>query len=170
MKNRPILLIIIVLGVIAYLLWEQRQKSLVIPESTQEQVNDPQITNPPKEKSVYNGNATIARIDALTAENLVVPYVKENGRLPDYYITKADARKLGWVASRGNLCDVLPGRAIGGDVFGNREKKLPAKNGRKWFEGDLNYHCGRRNADRILFSNDGLVYVTNDHYKTMQKR
>ncbi|MCH5717378.1 ribonuclease domain-containing protein [Niabella hibiscisoli] len=65
---------------------------------------------------------------------------------------------------------MLPGRAIGGDVFSNREGGLPSAEKRKWFEADLNYKCGRRNADRLLYSNDGLVYVTYDHYKTFQQK
>lgn len=108
-------------------------------------------------------------IDELTKEAVVVPYVKEHQKLPDYYITKSEARRLGWIASEGNLCNVLPGKAIGGDVFTNREGSLPAGK-RKWFEADLNYNCGRRNADRLLFSSDGLIYITYDHYKTFQQR
>lgn len=106
------------------------------------------------------------RIDVLTQEAVVISYVKKQGRLPDYYITKKDAREKGWSAGDGNLCDILPGKAIGGDVFTNREGSLPQKTGRIWYEADLNYNCGRRNAHRLLFSNDGLLYVTHDHYKT----
>ena len=109
-------------------------------------------------------------IDDLTKEAVVVPYVKSHGKLPEYYITKKEAREKGWEASSGNLCDVLPGRAIGGDFFSNREGILPEKPGRKWFEADLNYNCGRRNADRLVFSSDGLVFVTHDHYKTFEEK
>jgi hypothetical protein len=107
-------------------------------------------------------------IDELTNENTVINYVKANRRLPDYYITKGEARKLGWVASKGNLCDVVPGRAIGGDKFSNREKALPA--GNKYFEADVNYNCGNRNADRIVFTKDGEVWLTKNHYKTFEKQ
>lgn len=109
-------------------------------------------------------------IDYLTSEAVVLTYLKENSKLPDYYITKSEARKQGWIASKGNLCDVLPGKAIGGDVFHNRENKLPNKSGRKWFEADLNYNCNQRNADRLLYSSDGMIFVTYDHYNTFQKR
>ncbi|MCH5683635.1 hypothetical protein LWM68_04755 [Niabella sp. W65] len=47
---------------------------------------------------------------------------------------------------------------------------MPAAEKRKWFEADLNYKCGRRNADRLLYSSDGLIYVTYDHYKTFQQK
>lgn len=109
-------------------------------------------------------------IDQLTAEKTVLSFVRINGKLPHYYITKSEARKKGWIASESNLCDVLPGRAIGGDKFSNRENRLPSKKGRTWFEADLNYHCGRRNAHRLLYSSDGLLFVSYDHYKTFIKR
>ncbi len=111
----------------------------------------------------FSGN-----IDKLTSENTVINYVKSNRRLPDYYITKGEARKLGWVASKGNLCDILPGRAIGGDHFSNREKTLPA--GNKYFEADVNYNCGNRNADRIVFTKNGEVWLTKNHYKSFEKK
>lgn len=109
-------------------------------------------------------------ISELTSETAVVEYVQAHGFLPDYYITKEKARQQGWVASEGNLCDILPGRAIGGDRFGNRERRLPQRQGRVWYEADLNYNCGRRGAHRILFSNDGLVFVSRDHYQTFEKK
>lgn len=109
--------------------------------------------------------STGGSIDELTREETVVPFVKKNKSLPACYITKAEARRRGWNAGDGNLCDVLPGKAIGGDRFTNRERTLPVAPGRVWFEADLNYNCGHRNADRLLFSSDGLVYVTYNHYK-----
>ena len=111
----------------------------------------------------FSGN-----IDELTNENTVIEYVKNNKRLPDYYITKGEARKQGWIASKGNLCDALPGRAIGGDNFSNREKTLPTNN--KYFEADVNYNCGNRNADRIVFTKNGEVWLTKNHYKSFEKQ
>lgn len=107
-------------------------------------------------------------IQNLTNEVKVINYVKSNHELPDYYITKSEARKQGWVASEGNLCDVLPGKAIGGDKFSNREKMLPS--GKQYFEADVNYNCGNRNADRIVFTKDGEVYLTKNHYKSFEKQ
>ncbi|MCH5596976.1 ribonuclease domain-containing protein [Niabella ginsengisoli] len=120
--------------------------------------------------NAFAADTVTMRIDELTSAKVVVPYVKKNHKLPDYYIKKGEARRQGWIASERNLCDVLPGKAIGGDVFSNREGNLPKSDGRKWFEADLNYNCGRRNADRLLFSSDGLIYVTYDHYKTFQQK
>ncbi len=113
--------------------------------------------------SVSSGN-----IDELTEERKVIDYVKANHELPDYYMTKGEARNQGWVASQGNLCDVLPGRAIGGDKFSNREGSLPK--GENYFEADVNYNCGNRNADRIVFTKNGDVWLTHNHYKSFEKQ
>lgn len=125
-----------------------------------------------KEKSDFSNknNDSSNQIDELTNDEIVVKYLKEHGELPDYYITKSEAKSLGWVPSKGNLCEVAPGKAIGGDIWTNRQKSLPTKSGRKYFEADLNYNCGNRNADRVVFSNDGLVFVTFDHYRSFVEK
>lgn len=120
--------------------------------------NDRAITNVP---AVAEGQS----IDQLTQQKRVVSYLQQHQRLPDYYITKKQAREQGWNARNGNLCSVLPGKAIGGDRFSNREGQLPAARSRVWREADINYQCGRRGADRLLYSSDGLIFVTRDHYK-----
>lgn len=109
-----------------------------------------------------------SKIYSITEEKTVINYVKEHHRLPEYYITKTKAKKLGWNPSQGNLCEVLPGKAIGGDHFSNREKKLPKNE--QYFEADVNYNCGNRNADRIVFTKDGEVYLTKNHYKSFEKQ
>ena len=93
-------------------------------------------------------------------------YIKENGKLPDNFITKSEARALGWDANKGNLAEVAPGKSIGGDVFNNNEGLLPKKSGRIYYECDINYVSGFRGADRLIFSNDGLIFKTVDHYQT----
>ena len=108
-------------------------------------------------------------IKELTKADVVSKYILEKGELPEYYITKREAMELGWVASKGNLCEVAPGKAIGGDNFTNRERTLPTAKNRKWYEVDVNYNCGNRGADRIVFSSDGLVFITYDHYKTFEE-
>lgn len=109
-------------------------------------------------------------IEKQSTEDIVINYIKIHHSLPNYYIKRLDARKAGWKPEKGNLCQILPGKIIGGDIFKNRENKLPSKKGRKWTEADLNYKCGMRGTDRIIFSNDGLIFVTYDHYKTFQQR
>ena len=117
----------------------------------------------PGKSSTFSGN-----IDELTEERKVIDYVRANKQLPDYYLTKSEARNQGWIASKGNLCDVLPGRAIGGDKFSNREKTLPK--GEQYFEADVNYNCGNRNADRIVITKNGDVWLTHNHYKSFEKQ
>lgn len=114
------------------------------------------------------GNATQQSIDQLTAEKTVINYVKQNHKLPGYYITKNEARNQGWDPAKGNLCDVLPGKAIGGDRFGNREGNLPKDE--VYYEADVNYHCGNRNADRVIFTGNGKVYLTKNHYKSFEEQ
>ena len=99
----------------------------------------------------------------------VALYIHTYDKLPGNYITKSKAKKLGWEASKGNLRDVCKGCSIGGDSFGNREGSLPKKKGRKYYECDIDYEGGSRNSKRIIYSNDGLIYYTEDHYKTFEK-
>ncbi len=96
----------------------------------------------------------------------VALYLHTFGRLPGNYLTKKEASALGWDSKKGNLWDVAEGMSIGGDTFGNREGLLPSAKGRKWFECDINYEGGFRGAERILFSSDGLIFYTNDHYQS----
>ncbi|WP_303745107.1 ribonuclease domain-containing protein, partial [Bacillus pseudomycoides] len=96
----------------------------------------------------------------------VAKYIKEQKKLPDNYITKKQAETLGWKRNEGNLHKIAPGKSIGGDIFGNKEGLLPKSPGRTWYEADINYLSGYRGNDRILYSNDGLIYKTSDHYKT----
>lgn len=98
--------------------------------------------------------------------NGVDAYLVYTGKLPGYYVTKKEARKLGWINKKGNLSSVLPGRMLGGDVFKNVKNKLPSAPGRIWYEADIDYVSGFRNTYRILYSNDGLCFVSYDHYKT----
>ena len=93
-------------------------------------------------------------------------YIMYFGRLPDYYVSFDFAKDAGWRAKRGNLNEVLPGKMIGGDLYKNRDGKLPQVPGRMWYEADINYEGGHRNRQRILYSNDGLVFVSYDHYQT----
>ena len=96
----------------------------------------------------------------------IADYIFQHGKLPDNFITKKEAQKLGWDSSWNYVSDVAPGKSIGGDRFGNYEGLLPSKKGRQWYEADCYYTKGKRNAHRILYSNDGLVYYTDDHYET----
>ena len=76
---------------------------------------------------------------------------------------------LGWVAAKGNLWKVTDKMSIGGDKFGNFEKLLPTQKGRQYYEADIEYKGGNRGAKRLVYSNDGLIYYTDDHYNTFEK-
>ena len=96
----------------------------------------------------------------------IVNYLAKYGKLPDNFITKKEARALGWDSSYNYVGDVAPGKSIGGDVFGNYEGQLPKQKGRKWFECDTGYKGRKRGPTRLLYSNDGLYFYTDDHYNT----
>ena len=104
--------------------------------------------------------------EAYTDPYDVADYLHAYGELPPNFITKNEAKELGWDSAKGNLWDVAPGMSIGGDRFGNREGLLPKADGRTWYECDVNYEGGYRGADRVLYSSDGLIYCTFDHYES----
>ena len=111
-------------------------------------------------RSVLIGNATNLGVDGADY------YIANYGFLPDYYITKEEAETLGWIAWKGNLDKVAPGKMIGGNVFANREDKLPSAPGRIWYECDIDYNGGYRNNYRLIYSNDGLIFKTDSHYSS----
>lgn len=94
-------------------------------------------------------------------------YLQTYGKLPDNFLTKEEARKLGWEG--GSVEKYAPGYAIGGDKFGNREGLLPTAKGRQYYECDIDTDGkDSRGAKRIVFSNDGLIYYTEDHYESFE--
>ena len=103
-----------------------------------------------------------------TSKEDVAAYLHEYGHLPSNFITKKEAKKLGWVSSEGNLDEVAPGMSIGGDYFGNYEGNLPEAKDRDYYECDIDFDGTYRNGKRIVFSNDGLIYYTEDHYETFE--
>ena len=103
-----------------------------------------------------------------TSKEEVAGYIYLYGHLPENFITKNEAKALGWDSKAGNLKDVAPGKSIGGDYFGNYEGLLPEADDREYHECDIDSDGGFRNAKRIVFSNDGLIYYTEDHYKTFE--
>ena len=87
------------------------------------------------------------------------------GKLPDYYISKEELCALGWKSGK-SVASKAPGKMVFGGIYENDDGHLPSAPGRIWYEADINYYEGRRNKHRILFSNDGLIFVTYDHYLT----
>jgi len=99
----------------------------------------------------------------------LVSYIRAYNRLPNNFIRKNDAKKLGWDSRKGNLFEVTSGKSIGGDRFGNYEGKLPKKENRIYYECDVNYKGGHRGPERLVYSNDGLIFYTGDHYETFEE-
>jgi len=87
-------------------------------------------------------------------------------KLPEYYVSFSEARALGWNPEEGNLAEICPGMMIARGRFRNSKGLLPAAPDRIWYEADINYQNGYRGKERILYSNDGLLFVTYDHYET----
>ena len=96
-------------------------------------------------------------------------YLKVYGKLPSYYITYKQAVSEGQNSKKGDLFLKCPGKMIYGGIYQNRNRHLPTIPGRIWYEADINYELGYRGTERILFSNDGLIFVTYDHYHTFIK-
>lgn len=97
----------------------------------------------------------------------VALYIHTYGHLPDNFITKKEAEALGW--SGGSVEKYAPGMAIGGGRFGNYEGLLPEADGRTYTECDIDTNgASSRGAKRIVFSNDGLIYYTGDHYESFE--
>lgn len=151
-------------------------------QTTQVNSNDSQTQNESSSKPTRNTSQTQNNQSSNTSKSNssntckvintfdgVADYLKEYKKLPCNYITKSQAQALGWESSKGNLDKVAPGKSIGGDYFSNYEKLLPTSKGRKWHEADINYTSGFRGANRILYSTDGLIYKTTDHYDSFQQ-
>ena len=128
---------------------EETQKGGTESEETQ---TETQKEEKPDENGAYYSKTDVA--------NYLIAY----GRLPGNFITKDEAKKLGWQG--GALEKYAPGKAIGGDRFGNNEGLLPKKKGRTYTECDIDTQGRERGAKRIVFSNDGLIYYTDDHYES----
>lgn len=130
----------------------------------------PETTSLKTEKTTVTETAaeklSVEKDGSYTTPEDVAEYIHTFGTLPKNFITKAEAKELGWDNKKGNLWDVAPNKSIGGDYFGNYEGLLPKAKGRKYTECDVNYEGGYRGSERIIFSNDGLIYYTNDHYQT----
>lgn len=129
----------------------------------------PETAVPKSEKTTAAEKPSVEKDGSYTTPEDVAEYIHTFGTLPKNFITKDEAKALGWDSKKGNLWDVADGKSIGGDRFGNYEGLLPAKKGRTYTECDVNYSGGFRGSERVVFSNDGLIYYTGDHYQTFTK-
>ena len=126
-------------------------------------------------ESIYDSMTVPADVSAEVTEEAiddsmeaVAAYIHANGCLPDFYMTKDEAEeRYGW--DGGPLDLLAPGMAIGGDRFGNYEELLPTASGRAYTECDIDtIGAQERGPKRIVFSNDGLIYYTEDHYESFE--
>ena len=134
----------------------------------------PQAPAPAATEAPTQSAAPEAADDALPTEDGsytevedVAYYLHTYGHLPDNYMTKSEAEDAGWVSTEGNLWDVAYGASIGGDRFGNYEGQLPK--GEKYYEADVNYDGGYRGGERIIYTEDGDVWYTSDHYESFER-
>ncbi|MBR5713062.1 MAG: ribonuclease [Lachnospiraceae bacterium] len=128
----------------------------------------PTVTPKPTKAPTPTPKASIDENGSYYSKDEVALYIHTYGHLPNNFITKKQAEDLGW--SGGSVEKYAKGKAIGGDYFGNYEGKLPTKNGRKYYECDIDTKGAKnRGAKRIIFSNDGLIYYTDDHYVTFTR-
>ena len=124
------------------------------------------------EAQVTQDTSAVPTIDengVYTDKDNVALYIHTYRHLPPNYITKKEAEELGWNSKEGNLLEVAPGKSIGGSRFGNYDGELPEEKGREYKECDIDYESGHRNAKRIIFSNDGLIFYTDDHYENFEQ-
>lgn len=116
-------------------------------------------------ETILLGGVTLDEEGWYSSKEEVALYLMEYGVLPGNFITKKDAKALGWEG--GALDPYAPGMSIGGDHFGNYEGSLPQKEGRTYTECDIDTQgAKKRGAKRIIFSDDGLIFYTEDHYET----
>ncbi|MBO4912363.1 MAG: ribonuclease [Butyrivibrio sp.] len=119
--------------------------------------------------AVSGGSETasgVAESGVYTSKDDVALYIHTYGKLPSNFITKNEAKKLGWTG--GGLDEFAKGKCIGGDDFGNREGKLP--DGKKYKECDIDtMGADSRGSKRIVYADDGSVYYTDDHYENFEQ-
>ena len=147
---------------------EPQQPAEQEPAQTAEQVSPAEETAEPEEAPPEGEEAqTLPEDGTYTTKEDVALYIHLYGHLPDNFLTKKEAEKLGWPG--GSLEPYAPGMCIGGSRFGNYEGLLPEAEGRTYTECDIDtLGAEKRGAKRIVFSNDGLIYYTEDHYKSFE--
>ena len=137
----------------------QQQQQDMLPDG-----NDDETPDAPDNDGA---DAAIDEDGSYTSKEDVALYIHTYGHLPGNFITKKEAQALGW--SGGSLEPYAPGKCIGGSHFGNYEGLLPEAEGRSYTECDIDtLGAGSRGAKRIVFSNDGLIYYTGDHYERFE--
>lgn len=143
------------------------QQPLAPPETAPAPAEQPAAPTP--EAGVEAPSAPAVTEDGwYSSKEEVALYIHLYGHLPDNYVTKREAQELGWTGGSVERY-AGEGTAIGGSRFGNYEGLLPEAEGRVYTECDIGTVGGTsRGAERVVFSNDGLVYYTGDHYGSFE--
>lgn len=150
-------------------LQETEEQETQLPETEQKeaQAGDEEAGLEEDEPLSLEEESEIVEDGACSSKEEVAQYLFLYGHLPPNFITKKEAQELGWEG--GSLEPFAPGKCIGGSRFGNYEGLLPEKEGRFYTECDIDtLGADRRGAKRIVFSNDGLIYYTEDHYESFE--
>lgn len=141
------------------------QSIAVVQPSTEPVSTAPQTQAQPQAPPPTETQQLLDEDGAYTTKDDVALYIYQYGHLPGNFITKNQARELGWQG--GGLERYAPGKSIGGDHFGNHEGLLPQASDRRYTECDIDtMGADSRGAKRIVFSNDGLIFYTDDHYQS----
>lgn len=138
-------------------------KQNTTPKLTSKATASPKVTLKATTKPTAT-KLTVNKSKAYTSRDEVALYIHTYGTLPKNFISKQEAQSLGWDSAVNYVGDVAKDKSIGGDRFGNFDRKLPTARGRQYYECDIDYKGKKRNAKRIVYSNDGLIYYTDDHY------
>lgn len=143
--------------------------SISIAASSSQAIEETIQESEPQESAEIITSSGVTQGQSYSTKDEVAAYIHQFNELPPNYLTKDEAEALGWDNSEGNLWEVTDGMSIGGDVFGNREGLLPKQAGRTYYEADIDYAGGFRGAERIVYSDDGLIFYTDDHYESFEQ-
>lgn len=137
-------------------------------------VDDPEVelgedSEDEKNENEDSQKTKLEKDGTYTDKDDVIRYIHEYGHLPSNYITKKEARDLGWSDGADNLSEVAPGKNIGGDEYGNSDKMLPEEEGRVFYECDVNVEPGERGEEKVIYTNDGQIFYTGDNMETFEQ-
>ena len=167
--KRGLVLILTALLIFGALYFTRNQSQQTPIQTAEPEVSasiTPTPTEAPQETEAPDSNL-LDKNGSYTSKDDVALYLHQYGHLPPNFITKKEAQSLGW--SGGSLEPFAPGKCIGGSQFGNYEGLLPKAPGRYYTECDINtLGKSKRGAERIVFSNDGLIFYTGDHYESFE--
>lgn len=163
MKKKKNWLSVFVIGLLVVVFGGQQLdwQELFTDEPSQ-QIEQTEQTEQTQTKAIIKG-------ERYSSPEEVAAYLNQYNELPPNYLTKREAAEKGWDNEEGNLWEVTEQMSIGGDRFGNYEGILPEKEDRVYYEADVNYKGGHRGPERLVYSNDDLIFYTDDHYETFEQ-